>query len=95
MVKEIIIDGIDVRRCNLQGETIEGITCGDGERIWLATQIITKHRMCKDNPNCHFKQRKRAELKLEKVKNYCLKNKASGWVDVEGIIEIIEGKENE
>lgn len=35
------------------------------------------------------------EQKLEKIKEYCLKNKASAWCDVEGIIGIIEGKENE
>lgn len=38
---------------------------------------------------------KRKEQKLEKIKDYCLKNKVAGWVDIEGIIEIIEGKENE
>lgn len=43
--KPIIIDGVDVSKCYLQGETIEGITCGDGKRIRLANQIITKHKL--------------------------------------------------
>lgn len=49
---------------------------------------------CNSNPNCYFKQLKRAEQKLEKIKDYCLKNKVAGWVDIEGIVEIIEGKDN-
>lgn len=59
--KQIIIDGIDVSGCEKQGETIAGITCGNGERIRLANEIITKHKLCKDNPNCVYKQLKRKE----------------------------------
>ena len=59
--RQIIIDGIDVSGCEKQGETIAGITCGNGERIRLANEIITKHKLCKDNPNCVYKQLKRKE----------------------------------
>ena len=33
MTEEIIIDGVDVSGCVKQGETVAGITCGNGERI--------------------------------------------------------------
>ena len=65
--KQIIIDDIDVSRCQKQGETIVGITCGNGERIRLANEIITKHKLCKDNPNCVYKQLKRKGQELEEL----------------------------
>ena len=65
--KQIIIDGVDVSGCEIQGETIAGITCGNGERIRLANEIITKHKLCKDNPNCVYKQLKRKEQELEEL----------------------------
>ena len=66
--KPTIINGIDVSRCEKQGETISGITCGNGERIRLANEVITKHRLCKDNPNCYYKQLARKELECEELK---------------------------
>lgn len=66
--KQIIIDGVDVSVCEKQGETIAGITCGNGERIRLANEIITKHKLCKDNPNCVYKQLKRKERECEELK---------------------------
>ena len=63
--KQIIIDGVNVSGCEKQGETIAGITCGNGERIRLANEIITKHKLCKDNPNCVYKQLKRKEQECE------------------------------
>ena len=68
--KQIIIDGVDVNGCEKQGETIAGITCGNGERIRLANEIITKHKLCKDNPNCVYKQLKRKEQECERLKWY-------------------------
>ena len=73
--KQIMIDGVNVIGCEKQGETIAGITCGNGERIRLANEIITKHKLCKDNPNCVYKQLKRkeqecGELKKELAKVY-------------------------
>ena len=67
MTEEIIIDGVDVSGCVKQGETVAGITCGNGERIRLANEIITKHKLCKDNPNCVYKQLKRKEQKCEEL----------------------------
>ena len=65
--KQIIIDGVDVSGCEKQGETIAGITCGNGERIRLANEIITKHKLCKDNPNCYYKQLKRKEQEVQQA----------------------------
>lgn len=59
--KEIIIDDVDVSECEKLGETIDGITCGLGKRIRFANEIITKHNLCKNNPNCCYKQLKRKE----------------------------------
>ena len=70
MTEEIIIDGVDVSGCVKQGETVAGITCGNGERIRLANEIITKHKLCKDNPNCIYKQLKRKEQECERLKWY-------------------------
>ena len=66
--KQIIIDGVDISGCEKQGETIAGITCGNGERIRLANEIITKHKLCKDNPNCAYKQLKRKEQECDELK---------------------------
>ena len=51
--KQIIIDGVNVSGCEKQGETIAG--------------IITKHKLCKDNPNCVYKQLKRKGQELEEL----------------------------
>ena len=67
MSKEIIVNGVDVSGCEKQGETVAGITCGNGERIRLANEIITKHKLCKDNPNCVYKQLKRKGQELEEL----------------------------
>ena len=66
--KQVIIDRVDVSGCEKQGETIAGITCGNGERIRLANEIITKHKLCKYNPNCVYKQLKRKEQECEELK---------------------------
>jgi cell division protein FtsB len=65
--KEIIIDGVDVNECEKLGETIDGITCGLGKRIRFANEIITKHNLCKNNPNCYYKQLKRKEQECEEL----------------------------
>lgn len=67
--KQIIIDGVDISGCEKQGETIAGITCGNGERIRLANEIITKHKLCKDNPNCVYKQLARKEQECEELEH--------------------------
>ena len=113
--KEIIIDSVDVSEC----EHLQYKGCNFAQCLIKMASFDLK---C-EGYNCHYKQLKRAEdkinymeeyiktvenarndlerelkrkeQKLEKIKDYCLKNKVAGWVDIEGIIEIIEGKENE
>lgn len=68
--KQIIIDGVDVSECEKLGETIDGITCGLGKRIRFANKIITKHNLCKNNPNCYYKQLKQKEQALNEIEKY-------------------------
>ena len=68
MTEEIIIDGVDVSECEKLGETIDGITCGLGKRIRFANEIITKHNLCKNNPNCYYKQLKTKQQECEELK---------------------------
>ena len=63
-----MVNEIDVSGCEKQGETVAGITCGIGERIRLANEIMIKHKLCKDNPNCIYKQLKRKEQECEDLK---------------------------
>ena len=63
-----MIDGVDVSTCSERGETINGITCGNGERIRLANEIITKHKLCKDSPNCAYKQLAHKTQECEELK---------------------------
>lgn len=90
--KEIIIDGVDVSECGQsyydcdpQGNPIKRIKCHReyNDRIYH----------CDEFHNCYFKQLKRKEQKLDKIEDYCSKNKVAGWVDVEGIIEILKDGE--
>lgn len=68
MTDEIIIDGVDVSGCKMQGETVEGITCGNPDRIRFANQIITRVHLCKNNPDCLYKQLKRTQNTLQDIK---------------------------
>lgn len=81
MAEEVIVDGVDVSECGF----FEAFDCNLNPY---------DNGGCR-NHNCNYKRFKRAEQKLEKIKDYCSKNKVAGWIDVEGIIEIIEGKEDE
>ena len=76
--KEMIINGVDVSECEKIGETIAGITCGNGERIRLANEIVTKHKLCKDNPNCVYKQLKRKEQECKELQEWKDANKPTG-----------------
>lgn len=92
MTEEIIIDGVDVNQCAYFGE--ESACCHIDEEYCI-------------NPNCYFKQLKRAEQKLEKIKDIiydkescykpgkcskCLKK--CQYQIVDKILQIIEGEEN-
>ena len=66
--KPLIINEVDVSTCSEQGETISGITCGNGSKIRLADRYIYKYKLCKDNPNCLFKQLARKTQEVEELK---------------------------
>lgn len=53
---KIIINGVDVSECVYR----HGVTCK-----------LTKYEYCDEIPCCNFKLRKRAEQKLEKIREYC------------------------
>lgn len=86
MTEEIIIDGVNVAGCEKLGETIDGITCGLGKRIRFANEIITKHNLCEDNPNCHYKQLKRLEQENKELKE-------QAQLDGECIDKLIEARD--
>lgn len=93
--EEMIINGIDVSKCIHIDEYKHCNCCNDLiKTIYpkISKCLIEEDLRCEIYPNCYFKQRKHAEQKLDKIKDYCKKNKVAGWVDIEGIIEIIEGE---
>lgn len=101
--KEIIIDGADVSKCGFFHPEYD-TDC----HIALAFSDQYEGCMkCENNPNCYFKQLKRAELKLEKIKTNCNEtlstmNAISGTniyaggrcIEAKKILQIIEGEEN-
>ena len=103
--KQIIIDGVDVSGCiNFRpdvdtAEVSYTNACSIG--IWqrwysnLEPSCIMSCS-CKYNPDCYYKQLKRKEQKLAKIKQYVEDNE---WcildVTYKELKQIIEGKENE
>lgn len=87
MTKEIIIDGVDVSECRNY----------DSSEYWKCEPFICH---CEELPNCYFKQFKRAEKKLEKIKEYCNKYQMEYIVNngvqllTTRILQIIEVGEN-
>lgn len=105
MTKEIIIDGINVSECGFFHPKYKDTDC----HIALAFSDQYEGCMkCENNPNCNFKQRKRAEQKLEKIKDIiiqCTKSakcadckyddECGGYLSLsEMMSKIIEGEEN-
>lgn len=95
--KQIIIDGVDVSGC-------EDYKC-DGTCASSAYHLFnydTKYATCK-NRTCHYKNWQRAEQKLSKIKKITKPyNDMSGntvivncFKDMNVILQIIEGKEND
>lgn len=88
--KEIIIDGVDVRDCKNY----------NSEEYWACKPHCCH---CEELPNCYFKQLKRAEQKLNKIKNRCIEYmevfRMQGVDPKDGgydhILQIIKGEENE
>ena len=91
----IIIDGVDVSGCVKQGETIAGITCGNGERIRLANEIITKHKLCKDNPNCVYKQLARKEQELQQAMDNYVQLDLQRVKEYNELVDLYKAKEQE
>ena len=100
MTEKIIIDGVNVSECGFFHPKYKDTDC----HIALAFSEEYEGCMkCENNPNCYFKQLKRAEQKLNKIKNRCIEYmevfKMQG-VDPKGggydhILQIIKGEENE
>ena len=85
MTKEIIIDGVNVSECYGYVHNAKEYDCGE-------TYSKFHHRFCKENPNCNFKQRKRAERKLEKIKEYLNSCNLKADFTACEILQIIEGE---
>ena len=104
MTKEIIIDGVDISECKYSYLLLRSNECG----CYAESERAVKITLCKNCPNCYFKQLKRAEKKLEKIKDImtqCNQNAkcgdckygylCKGYLFMDGmILQIIEGEEN-
>ena len=66
--KQIIIDGVNVAECMYFDKNAVVFNC-----IEDTTSGDKGCYKCKDNPNCYYKQLKRAEQKLDKIKKVCNK----------------------
>ena len=72
--KQIIVDGVDISEC----EHVYARTSLFKEKNFVeCTAFFLENEdsrcNCSDNPNCYYKQLKRAEQKLEKIKKVCNK----------------------
>lgn len=66
MTEEMIIDGVDVSECGFFHPKYKDTDC----HIALAFSEEYEGCMkCENNPNCYFKQRKRAEQKLKRIES--------------------------
>ena len=65
MDKQIIIDGVDVRKCvNRRWDNSQKIhLCYDSDTP------LTSWGWCENNPNCYYKQLKRKEQECERLEN--------------------------
>ena len=61
--KEIIIDGIDVSKCEY---------CLKMTKYRCSIQRDVYKCLCEENPNCYFKQLKRKERALDIIEEYCM-----------------------
>lgn len=86
--KEIIYDGIDVSECE---EVFSSLLPIGNTKIKCR---IYQPSLCKESPNCYFKQLKRAEQKLEKVKEYLNSCNLKADFTACDILQIVEGEEN-
>lgn len=92
MTEEIIIDGVNVSECGFFHPKYKDTDC----HIALAFSDQYEGCMkCECKPNCYFKQLKRAEQKLEKIKEYLNSCNLKADFTACDILQIIEGEENE
>lgn len=79
MTEEIIINGIDISECNYailpkKQCPMKSMPYAKETSCIACKEHNTKLNFCKNNPNCYFKQRKRAEQKLKKIKETLIEN---------------------
>lgn len=95
----VIIDGVDVSGCENfrpDADTSEisytnACSIGLWQRWYSNLEpSCTMSCSCKENPNCNYKQLKRKEQKLNKIKDYV--DRCLGDADRFYIFQIIEGK---
>lgn len=65
MTEEIIIDGVDVSKVSFDKNNGLHICCCDDIRDEKTPFML----FCSNNPNCNFKQLKRAEQKLKTIES--------------------------
>lgn len=79
MTKETIIDGVDVSGCKYRYKLLRNNEDGcyaEGERA-------VKITLCKNCTNCYFKQLKRQQYYLEKIRAYELNSLDVDWDEYE------------
>ena len=69
--KQIIIDGVDVSGCEY---------CLKMTKYRCTIQRDIYKYLCKENPNCYYKQFKRKEQECEELKEK-VKELRQGWID--------------
>ena len=76
MTEEIIINGVDISECNYailpkKQCPMKSMPYAKETSCIACKEHNTRLNFCKNNPNCCFKQLKRTEQKLEKIKANC------------------------
>lgn len=66
MDKQIIIDGVDISKCEYRDW--RNFCCCDNSKENEGEERVTGRGGCKYNPNCHYKQLKRKEQECEEFK---------------------------
>ena len=97
MADEIIINGVNVSKCNYtilpkKQCPMKSMPYAKETSCIACKEHNTKRNFCKNNPNCYFKQRKRAEQKLEKIREYCNNCNLKADFTACDVLQIIEGK---
>lgn len=78
MTKEIIINKVNVSECEYLNQLDNGVY----ECILGKNQSL-KYRVCACNHNCHYKQLKRQQYYLEKIRAYELNSLDVDWDEYE------------